>query len=245
MHNPGGTAGPETSGLTGGLPAVGSMTRRMLEARRVDRLVTGGWTKADVWRARDEDGRLVVVKDFAAKRWLIRLWGRIQISREVAALRALAGLDSVPRLLARLDRYALVLEYIDGDELHRLGARPEVPGWLERLGEAVERAHARGVIHNDLRGRENVLIERGSGRLVVIDWAGAVRLPPGTLRHRLLFPLLSLVDRGACLKWRRMMRPESLTAGDRAFLARFEAVRRLWPFNRKRAARTARAGSRR
>ncbi|GAB4368348.1 MAG: hypothetical protein Kow0062_01450 [Acidobacteriota bacterium] len=214
-----------------------ALTRDVLEAGRVDDLVRGGWTKADLWRARTPDGRLVVVKDFAAKSALIRLWGRLQVSREVAALEALAGVDGVPRVLARPDAWALVLEYIDGTELRLLAGRPDLPRLLAGLRAVIDRTHARGVIHNDLRGRENVLVEHGSDRVVVIDWAGAVRLPPGTLRHRILFPLLRLVDEGAFLKWKRMMLPESLTERDRRFLARFEAVRRLWPFNRKRPAR--------
>lgn len=215
----------------------GAITRAALEQARIDDLLRGGWTKADLWRARGPDGRLVVVKDFASKRRIIRLWGRIQVAREVAALETLAGVEGVPRLLARVDAWALALEFIDGDELRRLGDRPEVPAWLEGLRAVIDRAHRRGVIHNDLRGRENVMIERGSGRVIVIDWAGALRLPPGTLRHRLLFPWLRLVDEGAWLKWKRMLDPASLTDRDRRFLARFETIRRLWPFNRKRAAR--------
>jgi hypothetical protein len=93
--------------------------------------------------------------------------------------------------------------------------------------------HAAGVAHLDLRGRENVLVGDG-GRIVIVDLAGAVRMRPGGLAHRLLFRWLTMLDESAFLKWKLLLTPDRLTPRERRFLARFRRfVRPLWPINRK------------
>jgi hypothetical protein len=47
--------------------------------------VRGRWSKADLWTATLEDGRRVVVKDFAGKPWPGWLLGRFQLRREKRA----------------------------------------------------------------------------------------------------------------------------------------------------------------
>ena len=95
-------------------------------------------------------------------------------------------------------------------------------------------------MHNDLRGRENVLLRR-DGDLAVIDFAGAMRLRPGGLAHRLFFRLLALTDEAAFLKWKGMIAPGTFTREDEMFLRRFERWRALWPFNPKRKKAKSRA----
>ena len=105
---------------------------------------------------------------------------------------------------------------------------------LDQLLGILNAVHARGVIHNDLRGQDNTLV-RPDGRVVLIDFAGAFRFRPGSAWHRLLFRRLSQVDRAAYLKWKRALRPESLTSEEERFLRRFARFRRLWVFNPKGA----------
>ena len=72
-----------------------------------------------------------------------------------------------------------------------------------------------------------------AGRLVVVDLGAAVRLSPGGLLHRLLFPALSRVDTGALLKWRRtLLLPAD--AGEWKRVQRGERWRRTWWLNPKR-----------
>ena len=96
--------------------------------------------------------------------------------------------------------------------------------------------HARGVIHNDLRGKDNTLV-RADGRVVLIDFAGAFRFRREGLWRRLLFHRLERVDEAAYLKWKRILDPQSLTAEEERFLRRFAIFRRLWVFNPKGALR--------
>jgi serine/threonine protein kinase len=193
----------------------------------------GSGTKADLTIVDVGDGP-VVVKDFAARGFVGRWLGRLQIARESAAYRRLDGIEGVPRFVGRIDAHALALEAIDGGPLaatrdrHQRGSRH-----LEQIRSILERLHAAGLAHLDLRCRENVVVdERGS--VFLLDFASAVWLRPGGLAHRVLFPLLRSVDVSAYLKWKSELRAGPYSSEERAFLERHRFWRALWPFNRKR-----------
>lgn len=180
------------------------------------------------------DGARILVKDFKGRALWARAVGRLQTGREAAAYAWLAGVAGVPAFVGRIDPWALAIEWIDGERLAFASLRPDqTPSLVARLRAVVDAIHARGVVHNDLRGRENVLL-RADGGLAVIDFAAALRLRPGGLLHRLLFRLLATTDEAAFLKWKGMIAPGSLTAADQEFLRRFARWRALWPFNPKR-----------
>jgi serine/threonine protein kinase len=183
----------------------------------------------------------VIVKDFAGRGPWIRRLGRLQIRREAAAYRRLEGVSGVPAFVGRVDPLALAIERVDGERLAFAPLRPEDgPRHLAQLRTILDAIHARGVVHNDLRGRENVLLRRDGG-LAVIDFAAAMVLRPGGIAHRLFFRLLALTDEAAFLKWKGMIAPGSYTREDEAFLRRFEMWRVLWPFNPKRRKAKSRA----
>lgn len=176
----------------------------------------------------------MIVKDFSPRSRWVRGLGRLQIRREAAAYRWLEGVRGVPFFVGRIDPWALAIERIDGERLAFAALAPEDrPRCVAALRRVVDEIHARGVVHNDLRGRENVLLRR-DGELALVDFAGAVRLRPGGLAHRLFFRRLALADEAAFLKWKGMIDPGSYTAADEEFLRRFERWRALWPFNPKR-----------
>ena len=129
---------------------------------------------------------------------------------------------------------ALAIERIEGERLAFAVQDPEsAPRRVSELRAILDAIHARGVAHNDLRGRENVLL-REDGGLAVLDFAGSIRLRPGGIAHRLFFRWLTLADEAAFLKWKGMIAPGTYTKEDEAFLRRFERWRGLWPFNPKR-----------
>jgi len=186
-------------------------------------------------------GVSVIVKDFAGRGPWERRLGRLQVRREVAAYGWLAGVAGVPAFVGRVDPLALAIERIEGE---RLAFASLPPGGGSRcvaeLRAILDAIHERGVIHNDLRGRENVLLRRDGG-LAVIDFAGAIRLRPGGIAHRLFFGLFAVADEAAFLKWKGMIAPGSYTREDEAFLRRFERWRVWWPFNLKRRKANSRA----
>lgn len=196
-------------------------------------LIRGEGAKADVLVVR-VDGSDVIVKDFSGRGAWVRWLSRLQIRREAAAYRWLEGVSGIPAFVGRVDSLALAIERIEGERLAFAPLTPEDGlRHVGRLRKILDAIHARGVVHNDLRGRENVLLRRDGG-LAVIDFAAAIRLRPGGIAHRLLFRRLALADEAALLKWKGMIAPGSYTEADEAFLRRFERWRSFWPFNPKR-----------
>jgi hypothetical protein len=163
-------------------------------------LLQPGGSRRPAIRLVELDGRRVVVKDFGGcAPWVRATLGRWLVGRELRAYRALAGHPSVPRLLARVDGCAFVLEYRPGRHLSRR-VRPSLPpDFVARLEEAVAEMHRRGVVHLDLRHRDNVLVDE-SGAPVLLDFASALHLP-GSIGRALLAPL-ARIDRRALDKWR-------------------------------------------
>ncbi|HET7632063.1 MAG TPA: serine/threonine-protein kinase [Gemmatimonadaceae bacterium] len=76
------------------------------------------------------------------------------------------------------DLVYLVMQYVNGESLaHRLPgvaklSAAESLAILHDLAQALEYAHAQGLVHRDLKA-ENVLIERGTGRALLTDFGVA------------------------------------------------------------------------
>lgn len=186
------------------------LSREDLPARVLQVLNRGSRRNPDVYLVRG-DPHPLVVKDFAPRGPWVRAWlGPWLLRREERAYRALEGHPAVPRLLGRLDRLALVLEYRPGQRMSRKLAGRVPLGFVAELEAAVAGMHARGVAHLDLRHRSNVMVDE-AGRPVLIDFGSAVCLRPGGLAARWLLPLLARWDRRALGKWR--MRLEGAGGG--------------------------------
>lgn len=145
--------------------------------------LVGRGGSSDVWLARDVD----TGAHFAVK--LVRP----ELAADAAACarvahegRILSGLDHPnvvgyrgTRTLAD-GRVALLLEYVDGEPLGDLLTRegalppPRAARILLDVARGLAHAHEAGIVHGDV-GDCNVLVERGTGRAVVIDF-GVARL---------------------------------------------------------------------
>ena len=147
--------------------------------RPLEQLGKGGM--GVVWRARDlRLGRVVALKvlhPWVADDPELRDW----FEREAAALARLEH-PNVVRLYDVLEdrgQTVLVMELVEGEALETgLSRGPQTWDDARKLcapvAAALAHAHARGVVHRDLTPA-NVLVESGSGRLVVTDF-GLARL---------------------------------------------------------------------
>ncbi|MFE2040119.1 serine/threonine-protein kinase [Streptomyces sp. NPDC059477] len=137
-----------------------------------------------VWRATDELlGRRVAVKELEVDPSLSPDRARVQRERILREARTVARLHHphlivVHDVVAHEERPYLVMELIDGGSLaDRIAAGgPVEPREAARIGVALlgalGTAHAAGVLHRDLKPA-NVLIEAGTGRVVLTDFGVA------------------------------------------------------------------------
>ena len=214
-------------------PPEVSLTRDRLSSVVTGYIKKGAWHKADILQV-DLPGGTFAVKDYAAKIAPVRWSGAIQLAREVKAYERLEGVPGVPRFHGALDRNAIIIEYVGGIRLPKFHARHGgVPRVAERIKELLGRVHARGIIHGDLRSRDNILVTPG-GELYLIDFSSAMVFKPGSWAMRLLFPRFERAEQRALLKWKVALAPQDLTAEELAAHRRFKRLRRLWPFNRKK-----------
>ena len=172
-------------------------------------------------------GHLASRPDVAAIRRVVSaapLWTRplawALARREIAALRAVAGIAGTPRLF-ETDGDGLVREWTDGAPLHL--ARPADRQWYAdafRLLRALRRA---GITHNDLAKPQNWLMTP-DGRAAVIDFQLASR----HRRRGRFYRLLAYEDFRHLLKQMRAFAPELMTPTASRILARRSLPSRIW-----------------
>lgn len=221
------------------------LSRKAIEAATVSYYRTAGGTRPDL-RVVELNGKRIVVKDFIRSDPLFRLIvGPILIRREYGALRKLVGVEGIPQLVGRIDRYALAMEHVAGISLAELDSsnQPASPGSEEnsdfcsqlpaskskakildedfyaRLRETVDQMHSRGVAHCDLRSRGNVMLGE-DGRPYLVDFAACVFKGRGINPFfRWLFHQFVLADCNAILRIKQRHSPELLTEDEKAELA--------------------------
>ena len=141
-------------------------------------------------------------------------------SREVRQMRAAAGIEGIPRILAHPEPNIYVREYIEGVALPRA---PAPPGeFFEALREIVLALHARGITHNDLHKEANVIV-RPDGSPGLIDFQLSL-CPP---RDSTLFRVLARFDLYHVAKNRRHRTGEPLRGEEAALFEETQAFRHL------------------
>lgn len=155
------------------------------------------------------DGRSLVLKDLSERPWPVRtLLGPWQLDREARAYRRLKGTPGVPRFVGRVDRQALLMEYIAGRDLSRLRPGDLDEGFFDRLEKLLELIHAKGVAHGDLNRSDVVAGE--DGRPYVLDFSTAVlSARPDRFPRSLIFAQACRIDRRSLAKLRLRFLPTS------------------------------------
>jgi tRNA A-37 threonylcarbamoyl transferase component Bud32 len=158
------------------------------------------------------DGRPVVIKDLSDRPWFVRLLlGPWQLDREIRAYRQLEGVPGVPRLLGRVDRQAIALEYISGSQMGLLNPGDLPEEFFDQLDELIGTMHDRGVAHGDIN-RTDVLAGPG-GRPYVVDFSTAVLADRSRgSRRSMMYTQACRVDRRSVAKLRHRFLPGAKTS---------------------------------
>jgi len=130
----------------------------------------------EVYRATDTVLERTVAVKLLSERYATEEDVRARFRREALAAARLSG---SPHIITVFDvgehrkRPFIVMEYLEGGSVHdRLREGPVEPGealeWLTQAGQALDSAHAEGVVHRDVKPA-NLLIARG-GEICVTDF---------------------------------------------------------------------------
>jgi serine/threonine protein kinase len=212
-------------------PAAPKLTRQALEELQTAAPLPLDRPKSAELIVIEHEGRPVVVKDFARRSLFWRLVGPWVVSREIRALRSLEGRAPVPRVVAMIDKYAYLMEYVEGEPCNYLAAETVSPRFFEGVAEAISELHAAGWVHGDLKSFGN-LIRGPEDRIWITDLATAFSREGsfGPLR-RWLFERMVRIDWLALAKLKSSLAPELLTEREAHALAHPSApvrIARAW-----------------
>lgn len=181
------------------------------------------------------NGRLVARKRYPRTNPLTRML----LNHEASVLKALHGVEGIPRLLEHKPGRHFTVEYLEGEHVSECPPERLSPRVYKRMVDLVRRMHARRVVHLDLRQRRNFLIG-ADGSPIIVDFQSSIRFP----ENGIFDPLVEIcrwVDQSALIRWKNRYFPSLMTAADRTF-ARFHLfLRPLWfvsPFKRRAKDRT-------
>jgi serine/threonine protein kinase len=207
-----------------------NLTRREIEHLVSDVYPSSSFGKPDL-KLIQKEGVLAIVKDYRRTPFFFRSTvGAWLIGREYKFHRKLMGVQGVPRILRKLDRYANVFEYVNARPIERsdhdiLGER-----FFEKLHERMEHIHTRGIVHLDLSHKGNILVSK-RGDPIIIDFNSGFYVGNGVIGRKLLLPLFQRIDYYGILKLKKRLSPDALTPDEQSYLKRFGLIRRLWFFN--------------
>jgi serine/threonine protein kinase len=172
---------------------------------------------------------LLMVKDVMGKhflfRWTLGLW---LIHKEWKIYSRLEGIQGIPKIMGRIDRFAFAMEFVQGRPIQRGEDLP--PSFFYDLDRLLKDIHSRGVVHMDLRHKGNILISE-KGEPFLIDFNSSFSFKDKGLFRRFLFPILRWVDYGGLLKLKQRTSPSSMTPEEWSYLKRFNRLRKYWIFN--------------
>lgn len=192
----------------------------------------GRWVHADIYLI-PINGRLGVLKDYSARRFLIRFIAKFfLIDREISIYRRLNGVFGVPMVYGKLGKYGFVLEYKEGKTLSKFRPGQLPAQFFDQLGGIITQMHQRGVVHCDIR-RKNVLVSTEYVPSVIDFNTSFHKGESYNLISRLFFPIFRRLDRQAFLKFKSSLAPQLISEKERAYLEGDIFLHRLGRWLRK------------
>ena len=223
-------------------PQAGSLEQLLLDRTAIDaatlRFLRPRARNRPDLRLLEWRGERVVAKDWRDAPLFLRPHARRCLDREWRALETLAGLPGIPRPILRL-RDAIVVSQVDGEPLsHWRPLRARRESFFAALATCVDRIHARGVLHLDLRQRRNVLCG-ADDQPGVLDFEAALVLDPTRAWGRLVLYWGRKIDRLAILKLKARYAPRLLGKPERRLVRAVRMSRWAWPSTVLHRARVA------
>jgi predicted Ser/Thr protein kinase len=202
------------------MASLQELSLQELRSHAVKTFRHGGGSRPEVLLIRS-NGEEAVLKDFSkSDPWFRRVVGPLSARREVRALRLLHGAQGVPRVLRRVSRAALLLEYIPGASAREVPPGGLTPQFFERFYRLVDRLHEFGVAHCDLRSQGNILIG-ADGEPHVVDFTAHFRRPRSwNFPARWVYARFCEADRVAVARLKKTHAPELLTETEKLSLTR-------------------------
>ena len=132
-----------------------------------------------------------IEKNHDSNSFLSRVYARICLNFEEAALKRLKGVRGVPQFISRPTRTSLRMTAVPGVPLGKLKRGDLSELCFSRIKETVEEMHRQGVAHCDLHNR-NILIDKDDA--YIIDFATAYTRGRFPFFDRMVFTPLAKLD---------------------------------------------------
>ncbi|KPJ78810.1 MAG: hypothetical protein AMJ54_01620 [Deltaproteobacteria bacterium SG8_13] len=148
--------------------------------------------------------------------WFIRRW---MLANEHRVYQTLAGIDGIPQCHGFLQKRYLILAYVEGTPIRH--ARIEDPEFFfNALLQLIQRMHAAGVAHGDLKKKDNTLVVEGKHPCLVDFGVAVIRKKRIAPLNRYLFHLFRKFDTNAWAKLKYNRQMDMMTAEDRIYYHR-------------------------
>ena len=148
--------------------------------------------------------------------YLIRRW---MLANEHRVYRMLAGIDGIPRCYGFLQKRYLILEYVNGVPIRH--AQIEDPEFFfQTFLQLIQRMHAAGVAHGDLKKKDNTLVVQGKHPCLVDFGVAVIRKERIAPLNHYLFHLFRKFDTNAWAKLKYNRQMEKMTPEDRVYYHR-------------------------
>lgn len=156
----------------------------------------------DVWKIRQDD-RWIVLKTFERSNILFRRTLCVWITRrEARSLEILQNFPETPKLIQRPEPWAVEMTFLNAEPVPEK-KRTLSHQYFDALEDFIERLHAEGLNHGDLR-RKNLMINPETGLPEMVDFAQSFYTSKqGGLFDRLIMSRFRRTDRVTFLKLKR------------------------------------------
>lgn len=166
----------------------------------------------------ENQGRRLIIK--APKGGLVcKLTRGAMLRNEYRAYCKLAGHPGIPKCYGMLDERFLVLEFVAGIPINKATIADRT-AFFEDLFTLIQRMHAAGVAHTDLRKKDNILVVDGTAPCVIDFGMAVVRKAGFAPLNHYLHDISRKFDYNAWVKLKYKGRYENMTEEDRPYFNR-------------------------